>query len=472
MAKLVDLDTAVVRGLLRWRWPIVALAGAFLIAWEGVEHQPTTVLGDPHFVQEALVFGIVGPLLTGLALSLLARTGAEREQAYQRLDLEHEWSRVLASTAKWEDLTALVVGLPYRLLPVAGVWLDMWSAERGRFTTVAESWNPSVLPLASPAVRHPPHPCGACVSGRSCVSPSLLCCSYPDIAQGSELRDYYCLPLAHGSEVTGLLHMHLSQGIRPTVEQMDILASLAPAIALSLEEANPFRPTAVGAAAIDAERKRIARELHDTLGPTLGYLHLKLDQLSGDDTLTDIVEIRQELDRMRTVADQSYREVRDVVLRLHTAESNATPSDLITTLREHALPIGERGGFEIELSAQGQTRPLSAEVQQQVVRVVEEALHNTEKHAAAKRATLQLLWSEASLSIACSDDGRGFDPVVCQKNGHLGLRMMRERAEEIGGKLSITSSLGSGTKIALSVPTARVAPGAARHGEHDEDPTR
>jgi signal transduction histidine kinase len=260
----------------------------------------------------------------------------------------------------------------------------------------------------------------------------------------------YCLSLMHCDEPIALLYHYFPPGLQPQATQVDYLNALAPTMAIALDGARPQRTAALRAEATHEERARIARDLHDTLGQSLGYLHLKLDQISDSDALKEIVEIRRELERMRAVADESYQQVRRTVSELH----HPAPSGLMAALQERGRAMGERGGFEVEFFSEGQERPLAPQVQKHLLYFAGEALSNVEKHAEARQVGLYLLWAEDHLSLILSDDGKGFDPNTCATNGHFGLNFMDERAREIGGELHIISSPGSGTDVILLIPTA------------------
>lgn len=447
--------------LLRWRWLIMALAGLFFLIFEVIEHlPPAMILSDPDFIREVLLFGIVGPLLAGLVLSLVKRTTEERSRAYQRLALQHELNQQLASARSWEELSDLVVRFPRQLLPVMGSSLLVRGREKDQFERAAEWWTPdSRLQLDHPLCEFPGC-CLSCLSPDASLSEGLRRCRCPEGVLAPELGSRYCLPLMHCDEPIALLYHYFPPGVQPQATQVDYLNALAPTMAIALDGTRPQRAAALQAEATDRERARIARDLHDTLGQSLGYLHLKLDQLSGDDAFKEIVEIRRELERMRAVADESYQQVRRTISELH----HPTPSGLMAALQERGRAIGERGGFEVEFFCEGQERPLAPRVQQHLLYFVEEALNNVEKHADARQVGIYLLWAEDSLSLILSDDGKGFNPNTCATNGHFGLTFMDERAQEIGGEFNIISSPGSGTDIILLTPTATQISGSNGSG--------
>ncbi len=207
------------------------------------------------------------------------------------------------------------------------------------------------------------------------------------------------------------------------------------------------------AVALEKERIRIARDLHDSLGQNLGYLRFKLDEFTISNTLLDRERIRQELVQMRDVANEAYELVRNILAAIRPSNS----ADLATALLAQTRLIGNRARFKVKLTVEGQVRFLSPVIQQQVLYICQEALINVEKHANALQVDINLQWTEDTLTIDLSDDGRGFETKVPQPDGHFGLTIMQERAEEIKGLLSITSNPGSGTELTLRLPLTLIS---------------
>jgi two-component system nitrate/nitrite sensor histidine kinase NarQ len=199
----------------------------------------------------------------------------------------------------------------------------------------------------------------------------------------------------------------------------------------------------------EAERRRIARELHDTLGQNLGYLRLRLDQLTGDDALQEVAAIQQELVRMRGIADEAYNQMRGTLATLHPSNSG----DLGAALLAQVKLVGDRANFEVELTSEGKPRALSALTQHQVLYLFQEALTNVARHSQAQHVGINLTWGVDDLTVILSDDGQGFEANTLQPDGHFGLTIMQERAEEINGSLTITSRPRAGTEITLWLPT-------------------
>jgi signal transduction histidine kinase len=204
--------------------------------------------------------------------------------------------------------------------------------------------------------------------------------------------------------------------------------------------------------AIEAERNRISRDLHDTLGQQLGYLHFKLDQLADSDVDGHGDEVRRQLLEMRDLSNEAYEHVTSTLSMLR----DSGVSTIGEILLAHAMWVSSRAGFRVRLVREGQPRLLPQYVREQILYIFREAIGNAEKHAAAKHLTISIAWATNYVDIRVSDDGRGFDGAVPVPPGHFGRTVMSERAREIGGLFSISSRPGSGTDVALRVPLARV----------------
>jgi len=217
----------------------------------------------------------------------------------------------------------------------------------------------------------------------------------------------------------------------------------------------------------EAERARVARDLHDEVNQALAAVSLRLAATAEQAP----AEFAEELKETQRLANQAMQELLGLARELRP--SALDDHGLMPALRTQVRLFGERWGIPAHFAADG-PRPLLGEFEQLVVyRVVQEALSNIARHANAKKVKVTVLGCNTpQLKVTISDDGDGFDPNRL-RDGRSGLAGMRERALLAGGRLEIRSEPGEGTSVELTVrargvrvtPIAPPAPqpvGAAR----------
>lgn len=205
-------------------------------------------------------------------------------------------------------------------------------------------------------------------------------------------------------------------------------------------------------AAVLAERDRIARELHDSLAQALAATHLRLRALVGGHPLDP--HTSAELTDIADGCSEAYTDVREAIWGLRESLRDHA---LLDALARHVDDFARRTGVDARLEVDGDVRvELAVPAQEQVVRIVQEALANVRKHAAARRVRVSLGVHGVAVVLRVEDDGRGFDPRA-RPEGHYGLRVMAERAALVGGRLSVASAHGRGTRIELTVPSGPTA---------------
>jgi signal transduction histidine kinase len=209
-----------------------------------------------------------------------------------------------------------------------------------------------------------------------------------------------------------------------------------------------------------SERNRIARELHDTLLQGLSGITMQLQALW---TKLPYSRERETLAEIITDAGRCSKEARRSLWGLRTVGSGA----LDFGEKLNAIARQSIGDKPVSLILQLQPVSLHAfpEMEYQLLRIVQEVVSNTLAHARAKALTISLSLHDCELHLALEDDGIGFTPEEQESPfGHFGLIGIRERADEIDARLSVTSRQGTGTRILISVPL----PGTERMGAKPE----
>ena len=211
-------------------------------------------------------------------------------------------------------------------------------------------------------------------------------------------------------------------------------------------------------AAVTRERLRLARDLHDTLAHSLMALLTQIRLVRKLRGRMAENELESELARAEGVAASGLAEARAAITQMR--HNSVREAGLGPALQELLARFRERSGVLASLQADPQPAGLADDRAETVFRIVEEALHNVERHAQAKVVQLllaQLPSNEAGgpvhgvverLRVEIADDGVGFDPAV-PRPGHYGLSGIREQAALIGARLELLSQPGQGTRIVL-----------------------
>ncbi len=221
------------------------------------------------------------------------------------------------------------------------------------------------------------------------------------------------------------------------------------ALGTSLEELRRSRERLV--ATQEEERRRIQRDLHDGLGPALASMRLRLEACLGlaQETTPALVG---NLERLYELVGQATGDIRRLVYDLRPPVLDQL--GLVAALRQHCERFSRETGIEVRLHAEvGSSVPAAAEVA--IFRVVQEALVNVQKHASASRADVRLERRGEWIELHVHDDGTGFPANRPALSSGTGIRSMRERAEVLGGTLSITSHPGAGTELVARIPDRR-----------------
>jgi signal transduction histidine kinase len=206
------------------------------------------------------------------------------------------------------------------------------------------------------------------------------------------------------------------------------------------------------------DRARIARDIHDSLGAGLTQMAMLSDVMrrgSGDATTAGAVgrpQLDEALDEMFRSAQSLTRAVDEIVWAVNPA--NDTLRRLFTFLAHDVEELARSGDLELSIEVEDDAPDvgLPSTVRHHLCMLVREAVANVLKHARATTLDVALQYDGGAIEIAIADDGCGFSPMTPAPEGHDGLANMRTRVDELGGSLSIDSSPGSGTRVAIHVP--------------------
>ena len=208
--------------------------------------------------------------------------------------------------------------------------------------------------------------------------------------------------------------------------------------------------------AVMAERGRLAREIHDTLAQGFVAISVQLELvarlLSGSREAAP-KQVLQHLDEARAMVRGSLDEARTSIWDLR---SEAAAEDLPSRLRQHCNRISSGSPAKVYLQVKGTYRPVERRIEEELLRIGQEAVANAVRHANATRIEVDLSYEAALVSLRVADDGDGFQtlPGGSGPQGHYGIRGMHERAEQIDAALTVDSHPGGGTRVLVQAPLA------------------
>ncbi len=278
---------------------------------------------------------------------------------------------------------------------------------------------------------------------------NVLTCSRLDgLVDGTDgLRYHASIPLYAGEKKLGVMNV-ASPGWRSlSPEELQLLYTIGDLLSIAVERARLF----AGSARLGAleERNRLAREIHDTLAQGLTATALQIesaDALLDADPAAD--RARAALERALYLTRSNLEEARRSVLDLRAAPLEGRP--LSEALADLANRWETETGIATRYKAVNGGRPLPPNVEVGLYRVGQEALNNVARHAGATRADVRLVLTPEEARLAIEDDGHGFDPSAVPTGRH-GIVGMRERAQVLGGDLSVSGGT-EGTRIEATVP--------------------
>ncbi|MFO1414587.1 MAG: type IV pili methyl-accepting chemotaxis transducer N-terminal domain-containing protein [Burkholderiales bacterium] len=381
----------------------------------------------------------------------------ELEEKRERLEALYD---VTALVAKATTLDELAGGFTQRIGRVAradGVALR-WSDEGNeRFLLLASEGLPQAMADAEQCLQAGECACGnaASLPGarvipiESAGGPSLGLCERAGFAT------VVAVPVRVHERVMGEVDLFFHARVTLSEAERSLLEALAAHLAGAMDN---LRLAALEKeAAVAQERTFIARELHDSIAQSLAFLKIQVQLMRDAVASGDAARIERVLGEIDAGVRESYGDVRELLVHFRTRASGEDIGPaLLTTLRK----FEHQSGLPATLNTQGHGMPLPPDLQIQVLHIVQEALSNVRKHAQATHVWVDVQ-QRPQWRIEVRDDGTGF--VTDDGGGdetHVGLRIMRERAERIGADLEVISTPGRGTSVILTLPP-QPAPSAA-----------
>ncbi len=214
--------------------------------------------------------------------------------------------------------------------------------------------------------------------------------------------------------------------------------------------------------AVVEERQRIARELHDSVAQGLWGVNLYAEAASCLLESGDLMTLSKHLRDIQEISQEALREMRLLIFQLRPPILKQ--EGLVAALEARLDAVEGRGGIETTLKVEGEPR-LTRVVEEALYRIAQEALNNVLKHSMAKKVAIALEFGNDRVCLEVADDGVGFEPSALSRagtgvgpsvgKGGLGLKGIGERARRVGGRLSVESEPGHGTRLRIEVPSGQ-----------------
>jgi len=273
--------------------------------------------------------------------------------------------------------------------------------------------------------------------------------SDPDaVAAGA--RSVVGFPMLADNQLIGVIVLADERASAFDPRELPVMSLLASQATLAVRNARAYLYSEE--LAINEERNRIARDIHDGLAQSLAFASLKLDlvaRLLG----VEAGEAATELETVRKTLRENIKELRRSIFALRPIDLERL--GFVATLRKYAAEFAEQHGLPVEVDSPDEL-PVGQTTEGTLFRIVQEAMNNVAKHAQASKATISIALEEGSVRLSVRDDGRGFERSSTEEapflSGGIGIRAIQERVAARGGVFAIRSRPGEGTHLEVKLP--------------------
>ncbi|SDZ28078.1 PAS domain S-box-containing protein [Micromonospora pattaloongensis] len=311
-----------------------------------------------------------------------------------------------------------------------------------RFMDAIQEREPVVVPNRKPAILADP-----------AWAPLHAIMDYPD------WDGFVSTPLIVRGRTIGVINAYYVPGEDPGPHSLAFLQAMADHAAIAIDIAAHLARTR--SQAQSDERRRLARDLHDSVVQQLFSMRMQAEALRSqvDSRDADPERIRGRARELAELSGTALADLRGLVFELHPLE--LAERGLVDAVRAHAASLEARGALVVDVEAPSELAPeLAIEVQEDLYRIAQEALHNVVKHARARAVRVRFALVDGALSMDVTDDGCGVDPGARpapagrRPRPTLGLVSMRERAERWGGRLVAGPHPDGGWSVRVTLPAA------------------
>lgn len=200
----------------------------------------------------------------------------------------------------------------------------------------------------------------------------------------------------------------------------------------------------------ESERQRLSRQMHDGPAQALSNFILQTE-IAMRLFDVDQKKAREELENLKVSATGTFRKVRDFIFELRPMMLDDL--GLVPTLKRYVDAWKDQAGIEARLMVTGKERRLESYEEVMVFRAVQELLNNTARHSGAASVKVQVDMGDNLTKVSVDDDGKGFDADNVNDKRGMGLKVIRDRVEMLGGSMEVDSVVGNGTRVTFQLPT-------------------
>jgi two-component system sensor histidine kinase DegS len=241
---------------------------------------------------------------------------------------------------------------------------------------------------------------------------------------------------------------HLER-FKSTLERARVASGSAAALTSAVGARGPLASVEMLVNAQETERQRLSRQMHDGPAQALSNFILQTE-IAMRLMDVDADQARDELNSLKASAMGTFQKVRNFIFELRPMMLDDL--GLAPTVRRYADAFKEQAGLEINVTITGHERRLEPYLEVMLFRAIQELLGNAARHSQATLVKVVIDLGEDRVRVSVDDNGRGFDPDSVQQGNSLGLKLIRERTEMLGGSFEVDSAVGKGTRILFAAP--------------------
>lgn len=300
-------------------------------------------------------------------------------------------------------------------------------------------------------------PVGACLCGGAAasglaVASQLVQRPALDTAMACRDREGFAamvaIPISSKNQILGVFNLFFYSPRSLRDNEVRLLETIGQHLGVAIE--NQRLVEREKEMAVSEERNLLAEELHDSIAQSLAFLNIQAQMLQDSLRREDMKEAQDELARIREGIQESYDDVRELLVHFRT---RVVAGNVETAIASALEKFEGQTGIATALERRGDDREIPTQNAIQILHIVQEALSNVRKHAGATQVKV-VIERDGECVISVQDNGCGFDAGAAPDEGdvHVGIKIMRERAHRIGGQFAIKSAPGAGTTVTLRLP--------------------